>query len=196
MDRSAETDHPVQEFIATRWSPYSFSSRPVPGEVLHSLFEAARWTMSSYNEQPWRYLFSTAGEPDFPRVLSCLVEANQAWAQHVPVLVLGVTCDHFTRNDKPNAHALHDLGAASAALTFEATARGLHVHQMAGIDPERARSEFSIPPGFTPRTALAIGYAGSNPSLDADVAARDRNERRRRPLSEFVFDGAWGRGIA
>src|SRR2546427_7079401 len=51
-NKQAAPDHPIHELIARRWSPYGFAERAVPEEALHSLFEAARWAASSYNEQP------------------------------------------------------------------------------------------------------------------------------------------------
>jgi len=99
----AKTEHPVHELIARRWSPYSFAERPVADGDLRSLFEAARWAPSSYNEQPWSYIAATQEDSEnFERVLSCLVESNQAWAKHAPVLALGITRMLFRRNDKPN----------------------------------------------------------------------------------------------
>src|SRR5439155_25807905 len=116
----AATDHPVHELIATRWSPYAFADRPIPREVLLSLFEAARWAPSSYNEQPWSYLVATKDDPEeFARLLSCLVEGNQAWAGAAPVLALGCTNLNFARNGQPNAAAQHDLGLSSANLVLE-----------------------------------------------------------------------------
>jgi nitroreductase len=101
---------------------------------------SARWSASSHNEQPWHYLVATrANPPENERLLSCLVEGNQVWARAAPVLALGCTSLHFILNGKPNAAAEHDLGLASATLTLEATARGLSVHQMIGILPDRAR---------------------------------------------------------
>src|SRR5438309_679557 len=134
MTRRAATDHPVHELIAERWSPYAFADRPVSKDDLLSLFEAARWAPSSYNEQPWGYLVATRDDPEgFARLLSCLVEGNQVWAKAAPVLALGCTRLTFARNGQPNAAALHDLGLAAGNLCLEATARGLAVHQMIGI---------------------------------------------------------------
>ena len=126
--KSASVDHPVHAFVAERYSPYGFEDRAVPDADVRSLFEAARWAPSSYNEQPWIYLVARRQDEDeFARLLSCLVEPNQRWAQTAAVLGLGVVRRRFARNDKPNPAAEHDLGLASAHLTFEATARGLAV---------------------------------------------------------------------
>jgi nitroreductase len=122
--KHATPDHPIHELLSRRWSPYAFADRDVSAEDLRAIFEAARWAASSYNEQPWSFVVATRHEPDaFQRVLSCLVEGNQAWARHAPVLALGVARDTFSRNDRPNAAARHDLGLATGNLLTEATAR-------------------------------------------------------------------------
>jgi nitroreductase len=193
----ARPDHPVHDLVLRRWSPYAFSDRSVPSGDLKSLFEAARWAASSYNEQPWRYLVATREDATgFARLLSCLVDGNQEWARHVPVLALGCYRLKFSKNGKPNGVALHDLGQASAQLTLEATARGLVVHQMAGILPDKARLQYRIPEDFQPITALAIGYA-AEPETSASQAPdplrqRDASARERKPLDQFVFSGEWG----
>src|SRR5215208_2260047 len=191
--KQATPDHPIHELLARRWSPYAFADRPVSEEDLRSLFEAARWAASSYNEQPWSYIVATkSGLEEFERLLSCLVEGNQAWAKAAPVLALGCTSLRFALNGKPNAAAVHDLGLASASLTLEATARGLFVHQMIGILPDRARELYRIPEGVQPLTGLAVGYAADPGGLPEKYRERDLAPRTRKPLADFVFGGAWG----
>ena len=193
MTMRAITDHPVHELIAARWSPYAFADRPVPKDDLLALFEAARWAPSSYNEQPAGYLVATQGEPElFAKLLSCLVPGNQVWAKAAPVLALGCTRLTFARDGKPNAAALHDLGLASANLVLEATARGLAVHQMIGILPDRARELYQVPADVQPLTGLAIGYIGDPAALPEHLRARDAARRPRKPLSAFIFGDRWG----
>ena len=148
------------------WSPYGYVGTPVSEDDLRSIFEAARWAPSSYNEQPWSYLVATQeSHDDFERALSCLVEPNQAWAKKAPVLVLCITSSRFSRNGKPNTAAVHDLGLAAANICFEATARGLFVHQMIGIVPDRVRELYEVPDGHDPVTALTIGHV-ADPAAD------------------------------
>lgn len=193
MSKEAKTDFPVHELIAKRWSPYAFDDRPVSREDLCSLLEAARWAASSYNEQPWSYILATKDKADeFAKVLSCLVEGNQEWAKAAPVLMLCCTNLKFTRNGKPNAAAEHDLGLAAGNLCFEATARGLYVHQMIGILPDKAREVFAIPDGVEAKTGMAIGYAADPAELPDKLKQRDTAPRERKALSEFVFAGEWG----
>lgn len=194
MDKSAKTDHPIHDLLAQRWSPYAFADRPVAPELLRSLFEAARWAPSSYNEQPWSYIVATRENPDeYERLLSCLVEGNREWAQAAPVLALGVVTHRFRRNGKPNRAAVHDLGLAAAHLVFEATARGLVVHQMIGIEPERARELYKIPDDSEAYTGIAIGYAGDSHALPEKLRDRDLAPRTRKPLADFVFESEWGK---
>ena len=192
-DKKASTDYPIQELIADRWSPYGFEDRPVAQVDLRCLFEAARWAASSYNEQPWSFLVATRENPEeFARLLSCLVEANQAWAKAAPVLALGVVSLRFSRNNKQNRAAVYDLGLAAGNLVVEATARGLCVHQMIGILPEKAREVYQIPEYFEAWTAMAIGYAADPAKLPDALKERDLAPRQRKPLPEFVFADKWG----
>ncbi|MEX2142718.1 MAG: nitroreductase family protein [Pirellulales bacterium] len=193
-DRTASTDYPIHELLTKRWSPYAFADRPVAESDLRSLFEAARWAASSYNEQPWSYIIATQDDPQqFQRVLSCLVEGNQVWAKDVPVLALGIVTHRFKLNNKDNRAAVHDLGLAAGNLVIEATARGLVVHQMIGVVPDKAREIFQIPEDSEAWTGLAIGYAGDPNALPDKLKERDLAPRQRKPLAEFVFGEKWGK---
>ncbi len=192
-DKKASTDYPIHELLAKRWSPYGFEDRPVAQVDLRSLFEAARWAASSYNEQPWSFVVATRENPEeFARLLSCLVDGNQGWAKAAPVLALGVVSLRFSRNNKENRAATHDLGLAAANLVVEATTRGLCVHQMIGILPDKAREVYQIPEHFEAWTAMAIGYKADPTTLPDALRERDLAPRQRKPLSEFVFSGKWG----
>ena len=194
MQETRETEYPIHALLVDRWSPYAFLDAPVPETDLRSLFEAARWAPSSYNAQPWSYIVATRDKPEeFERLLSCLVEGNQLWAKAAPVLALGVTRRTFEHNNQINRAAAHDLGLASGNLLVEATARGLYVHQMIGILPDKAREIYGVPEDFEVLTALAIGYLGEPEQLPEALRDRDLKLRPRKPLSDFVFFGRWGR---
>jgi nitroreductase len=193
-EKKALTNHPIHELLAERWSPCAFKDRLVSKADLCSLFEAARWSASSYNEQPWSYLVATKENPDqFQQLLSCLVEGNQIWAKDAPVLALGIVSLKFMRNHEDNRAAIHDLGLATGNLVVEATARGISVHQMIGIYPDKARALFDIPEGFEAWTGMAIGYQGDPLTLPDALKERDLMPRQRKPLEQFVFSGTWER---
>lgn len=192
MNRTAPTEHPIHDLLRERWSPYAFDpNRTVSQADLQALFEAARWAMSSYNAQPWRYIVGVRERnPEvWEQVHGVLVAGNQPWAMNAPVLALGVVEHNFEHNDKPNKAAVHDLGAASANLTFEATARGLCVHQMIGIEPDQAREVFNLSGSLEPLTGLAIGYLGDPSVISEEYAERDNNERARKPTADFIIRG-------
>lgn len=193
MQKAAKTEFPIHDLIRLRWSPRAFADRPVEPEKLGSLFEAARWASSSFNEQPWAFLVATRDDPErFARLLSVLMEGNIAWAQHAPVLMLSVAKLNFERSGKPNRHAFHDVGQAIANLILQATALGLYAHQMAGFHVDKAREVFAIPKGWEPVAAIALGYPGEPDLLPAPLRDRELAPRTRKPLQEFVFAGRWG----
>jgi nitroreductase len=189
-------EYPIHSLLRERRSLRAFSSAAVTRETLGSLLEAARWAPSCMNEQPWSFIVATKeNKTDFDRLLGCLLDFNLQWAQHAPVLILSIARITFASNGKPNRHALHDVGQAMAALTFQATASGLVVHQMAGFDTEKARREFSIPLDHETVAVAAIGYPGSADSLPEKLRQREIAPRTRKSLSDFVFQGGWGRSF-
>jgi nitroreductase len=193
MQKPAPSNFPVHQLIRERWSPRAFADKPVPQNILRSLFEAARWAPSSYNEQPWAYLVATKDDKDsFANTLSVLVEFNAGWAKRAPALAIAVAELAFANNNAPNRNAQYDTGAATALLSVEATAHGLAVHQMAGFDPEKARQLFGIPAGWEAIAALAIGYPGDPDSLPQPLKDRELAPRTRKPIAEFVMAGHWG----
>ncbi len=191
MEKMAETEAPIHELIGRRWSPYSFSDKPVEPPMVMSLLEAARWAPSSFNEQPWSFVLGRASEPEgFERLASCLVEGN-AWAKKAPLLILSVAKLTFERNGKPNRHALHDVGLAVGNLILQGEALGLSTHQMAGFDAEQARTNLSIPEGFEPVAMIAVGHQGSPEDVDEALRKRDAAPRSRKPLTAFAFGAGW-----
>jgi len=192
MERSAPAEYPIDDLLARRWSPRAFAARPVDAALLRQLFEAARWAASCFNDQPWYYLVATRENPDeFQKMLACLIEGNQIWAKVAPVLAISVARSNFQHNGSPNRHAQHDVGAASALLALEAASLGLAVHQMGGFDAARARETYHIPAGFEPMAAIAIGYPGDPASLPEKLRQMETGPRSRRPISDFVYSGAW-----
>ncbi|MFQ5745502.1 MAG: nitroreductase family protein [Acidobacteriota bacterium] len=192
MEKPTENTYPVNELIKRRWSPRAFADRPVERGKLYSLFEAARWAASSFNEQPWSFLVATKAESTrYVRLLDCLVEGNREWAKNAPLLMLSVARLDFERNGKPNRHAYHDVGLAMANLIFQATDCGLFAHQMAGFDVDRARESLEIPDGYDPVAMVALGYPGDVGTLPESLEQRERAPRTRKALADFVFSGTW-----
>ena len=193
MEKLAQTDYPITEILRRRWSPRAFSDQMVAPEKLLSLFEAARWAPSSFNEQPWYFVVATKEKPeDHEGLLSCLVEGNQRWARLAPVLMVSVAKLNFDKTGKPNRHAFHDVGLAVENMIVQATALGLFVHQMAGFSPEKVREIYGVPAGFEPVAAIAIGYGLAQDELPEASREYELAARSRKPVNSFVFEGRWG----
>lgn len=190
MEKPAETAYPIEDLMRRRWSPRAFAERLVEPHKLSSLFEAARWSASCYNEQPWHFIVATRDdEAQFARLLSCLVEGNQAWAGHAPALMVSVARLAFAQNGKPNRHAIHDVGLATAQLILQATAMGLFAHPMAGFHPDMVRELYRVPEGYEPVAAIAVGYPGDPATLSESLRQRELAPRARKPVDAFVFRG-------
>ncbi len=194
MEKPATADHPIHDLIRRRWSPRAFADRAIEPEKIGSLLEAARWAPSSFNAQPWSFILATRDQGEaFDRLVGCLVPANQVWAKTAPLLMISVARLAFEHNDKPNRHALHDIGLAAATMVLQAMALGLFAHQMAGIEREKLRETYRIPEGFEPVAAIAVGYPSDPATVPDELRERETAPRVRKPLSEFVFAEAWGR---
>ena len=193
--KQAHTDSPVIPVMLERWSPRAFADKPVSDADLKTIFEAVRWTASSFNEQPWRFIVGKKGTDTYSKILGSLVEFNQMWAGKAPVLILGVTLTKFTHNGSHNAAALYDLGAAGFTLVLQATALGLATHQMAGVDFAKARAAFGIPEEFFVGPVIALGYQGEPSTLpNEQMLKQETSARTRKELNEFVLSG-WGESL-
>jgi nitroreductase len=178
--------------VLSRWSPRSFSSREVSAADLKTVFEAAHWAASAYNEQPWRFLVGRRGSPAYKKIFSTLIGFNQSWAGTAPVLILGVASTKFSHNGTTNGYGVYDLGAAASYLTLQAAALGLATHQMAGFDQGIARKAFEIPEDYAFGSVIALGYQGEPTALgNEQLIALETQPRERKPLKEFVLK-AWG----
>ncbi len=192
--KQAQVSPDILEVIRDRWSPYAFDERSVDPSAIQQCLVAASWAASSYNEQPWYFLLAYREDTgEFERMLSCLLDANQSWAKFAGLLMLTVTQETFSKNGNPNRVHQHDLGQAAAHFALQATAHGMAVHQMAGIHIGKIRAEYQIPDGFSPQTAIAVGYATQQPKAgQEELIGRDQSPRSRKPLSQFVFKNRWG----
>lgn len=184
----ARTRYPINELLRRRWSARTFAATPVEPETLGSLFEAARWSPSAGNGQPWSFIVAdkTRDPEGFARALATLNEGNQTWAKDAPVLIFAIT-RRIREDGKEHGKAQYDLGLAVKGLAIEAIDLGLNVRQMGGIKPDEVRALYAIPPEHDPIAALAVGYPAAPDPLAAPTA------RERKPLESFVFSGQFGR---
>jgi len=189
--KTASNEYPIIDLLRERWSPRAFKNQSVEKEKLQRIFEAARWSPSSSNLQPWRFIIGMKGDDTYEKIISTMVEFNQLWATAAPVLLLAIAKTTNNR-EEPNRAALYDLGQAVAHLTIQATAEGLFVHQMGGFSSSQAAELFEIPDDHKAATAIAIGYIGDPEILHENLKEMEIAPRERRKSNDMVFTGTFG----
>jgi nitroreductase len=185
---SRTSEYPIQPYILDRWSPRAMSGELLQDNELMALFEAARWAPSSYNNQPWRFLFAKRNTEHWDRFFWLLVPFNQSWAKRAAVLILILSKKTFDYNSKPSQTHRLDTGAAWENMALEAHARGLIAHGMEGFDYDAARRELRVPDEYDIEAMVAIGKPGKKEDLEPDLQQREFSSDRR-PLSEIVTEG-------
>ncbi|MDR0779423.1 MAG: nitroreductase family protein [Pseudomonadales bacterium] len=198
LQKPYDTSAPIHALFAQRYSGVCFDpQRPVPPELLLSVAEAARWAPSCNGDEPWRFLIcNKATTPAaWDKAFACLMEGNQAWCRHAPVLVIICTDTRFTHNDNPNRFGPYDCGAAALSLCLQATAHGLMTHQMGGFLPAKTQESFAIPERYQPLAMMALGYQLPESEFPAQWRERETKPRQRRPLGAQFFAGEWGKGL-
>ncbi len=166
-------DHPIEELLLRRWSPRAMAGKPLKAADIHRLFEAARWAPSTYNEQEWRFLYATRNTEHWPTFLGLLMEANQVWCERAGMLIVGLSCQVFSRNGKPNPVHTLDCGMAVQNLLLQGTAMGLVCHPMAGFDRGKTRVALSVPADFDVEVMIAVGHPGDPDDLPEGLRDMD-----------------------
>jgi len=164
------------------------SGEPITEEELFTLFEAARWAPSSFNNQPWRMLYARRDTPHWPLFFDLLVEFNQTWAKNAAALVVFISKTTFDHNGEPAATHSFDAGAAWENFALQGTQRGLVIHGMQGFDYAKARTALNIPEAFQVEAMVVVGKPGRKEDLPEKLQERETPNDRRK-LTETVFEG-------
>jgi nitroreductase len=188
MEKLAPADYPIKEEIKRRWSPRAFQDKRVEKEKIQKVFEAGRWAASSYNDQPWRFIIAQKGDPHYEKLFSCLLDWNQGWAKTAPLVGVSIAVKHSDKTGKINPYARHDVGQAMGTLLIEASSEGLLAHQMGGFDSDKVVERFNLDTEkVEPVAMFVIGYGAEPEVLDSEYQEDEKKERKRKPLTEFVF---------
>lgn len=190
-------DHPIDPQFLERWSPRSFTGETIPEAELLTLFEAARWAPSSYNSQPWRFVYALRGTPAWDAFLGLLIEFNRSWAAQAAALVIVLSKSTMLPPGKDREIPSHshsfDTGSACGYLALQAMKSGWATHSMVGFDMDAAFAELQVPQGYRVEAAMAIGRQGDKSLLPEAVQAREEPNGRI-PLEQFVMQGRFRAG--
>jgi nitroreductase len=187
-------DHAIDPTFLARWSPRAFSGEALPEADLMSMLEAARWAPSSYNSQPWRFLWARRDTPHWDKFLGLLNEFNRSWAHTASALIFVVSEETMlppgAAERVPYYSHSFDAGAAWAYLAFQAAKLGWFTHGMAGIEMERIRTELAVPAGLRIECGIAVGKLGDPATLPPFLREREAPSPRK-PVSEIAFEGGF-----
>lgn len=183
-----ETTFPIQSFFLSRVSSRAFSEERLSEQEILTLFEAARWAPSSYNNQPWRFIYVRRGEKEWNLLFDTLIDFNQSWCKHADTLVLVLSRNNFTHNEKPARTSRFDTGAAWMSLAIEALSQNLVTHGMEGFDYELARKNMGVSDAYTIEAMLAIGKPG-NPEELPEALQEKEIPSLRMPLEKIISKG-------
>ncbi len=183
-----KSDHPIHPLILNRWSPRALTGESIDDATILSLFEAARWAPSAYNDQPWRFIYAKQNTKSFAIFVDILNEFNRTWA--IKAALLGVIASRktFAQNNKPSHTHSFDAGAAWENLALEACSRGLVVHGMEGFDYEKAKTVLHIPEEYVVLAMFAVGKKASKEVLSPELQKKEMPSTRKK-VSEFAFEG-------
>ena len=187
MNSKRTPEHPINKIFLERWSPRAMSGEEVSATELMPLFEAARWAPSSYNNQPWRFVYARKGSESWNKFYNLMVEFNKSWAVNASLLVVVVSKKTFDHNSQPAITHSFDTGAALQNLALQGSMNGMVIHAMEGFDYQKAKAELNIPEGYSIEAMVAIGKKGKKEALPEELKQRESPSGRKR-ISEFVFE--------
>lgn len=181
--------HQVLDLILNRWSPRALSGESITDEQLASLFEAARWAPSSYNNQPWRFIYAKRDTPAWHVFFNLLDDANKKWAVNAAVLMVIISAHKTKEGYTIRTHSFC-TGAAWENLALQAFSMGLVARGMEGFDYDKAKKNLSIPDGYTVEAMCAVGNPGKVSDLPKDLQEREKPSERN-PIESFIFEGTF-----
>ncbi len=188
MTQVRKADYPIESNLLNRWSPRSMTGEPISEEELYSLFEAARWAPSCYNEQPWRFIYAKRDTEHWQRLYDLMIAFNQQWTAKAAVLIVVASHKVFERNQKPAQTHSYDTGAACQNLALEGFARGLVVHGMQGFDYKKAAIDLKIPAEYQVEAMIAIGKKAPRENLSPGLQEKEVPSQRK-PIKELISEG-------
>ena len=185
--KTASTKYPVLDIIKNRWSPRSFSGKAISDESINTIMEAATWSFSAMNEQPWRYIVAKRGTGLFQSFIELLYPGNKPWNINAAALVLSLRKTTYSGTGKANNIALHDIGSANILLTLQANSMGIYTHVIEGYSKEAAKELLALEEGLEPVVMIAIGYPDAAEKLEEPFKAREISPRSRKDLAEILL---------
>ncbi len=185
-------DHDIDPLFIERHSPRAFTGEALPESELMRMIEAARWAPSSYNSQPWRFLYALRDDAHWETFFGLLVPGNQRWVTGTGAILFLVSSSLMRVGDelKPSYSHSFDAGTASMAFQLQAVRQGWYAHGMVGFDQARAPEILRVPEDHRIEAAFAVGRKTAEADLTEEQKPREAPNGRR-PITDFAFAGGF-----
>lgn len=185
-------DYEIDEQFLSRQAKYNLE-RTLTNEQMQSqlmrLFEAARWSASCFNNQPWFFIYALHGTKEWNVLFNLISSFNQAWAKNAGALILIISRHNYERTDKLAATHSLDTGIAVSNMLLQASNSGIVAHPMEIFNYEKAQRDCAISKNYTVEVMIAVGEEASEEGGNKELAERDERVTHRKPVSEFAFEG-------
>jgi nitroreductase len=161
----------VLQAIKTRRSIKSYSSRPIPDDVMERMHEALRFAPSACNLQPWRFVFVT--DAGLRRELARAAH-DQHFMAEAPVIVVGcgLPKQAFQAMGGQGDSADVDVAIALDHLTLAAVADGLGTCWIGAFEEEKVKHLLAVPDHAKVVAMTPLGYPTSaeliHPATETD----------------------------
>ncbi|MBI2452114.1 nitroreductase family protein [Candidatus Pacearchaeota archaeon] len=189
-------DYDVDKIFIDRWSPRSLSPDLSEKELM-SLFEAARWSPSSSNGEPWRFLYAKNESKEWDIFYDLLTDFNKIWCKNAAYLIVLLSRKNFQPDDKGNEKTdrHHSFGAGTAwmALALQARIKGWIAHGMAGFDIEKAKKNLGIPENYHINCMIAVGKQGEIEKSIPERMQKSEKPNERKKVKDIVYEGRFPR---
>lgn len=185
-----QADYKINDFFIKRWSSRAMSGQEISDTELKSLFEAARWTPSAHNAQPWRFIYAKRNTPHWKTFFGLLEPFNQSWCNNVAVFIVVISKKNFEHSKEPSKTHSFDTGAACENLALQGSLNGLTIRAIAGFNHEKTRIELRVPEAFKIEIMIALGRPGKMEDLPYELQKKEFPSDRKK-VEEIIFEGVF-----
>lgn len=176
-----------KDTILNRHSVRTFTSQPIPADVLEDMLEAARLAPSTQNRQPWRFVIILNKDKIKNMAINCgLIGLANYFIRNAPCVI--IACADTTSNLKINGqdYYLVDTAIAFQQMMLMANSHGIGSCWLAAFSEKKLRSWLDIPKTWRIVALSPFGYPAEKQSLYSSVVKTFAGSKNRLPISDIV----------
>lgn len=147
----------ILEMIKNRRSTRRYKSQPIKPEILLSLVEHARLSVSAVNKQPIRYAVISGKQRDDVfscfRFAGCIKDYKIAYEERPKAFIV------LYAKDASDFAAAYEAGAVTSTLLLAAMEYGISGCALGIADKEKLKNTIPVSDDLVPVVGIALGYA-------------------------------------